>query len=135
MTFRELERDVLSVHVWLRRTVLPTALVLVGVLLILRRSTSNVAELDHLSMFVSLMALWFVLVRGGHLLMVRSLHQEMKLKFEEAYAERLAKLPSLRRRNAGFALARIKRSLIDDGIMPNANTGQDAFPKDEDFPD
>ena len=133
MTFAELEHDVLSVRMWMRRTVLPVALLLLVVLAAMWQASGSRAELDHLSLFVALMALWFVLVRGGHLLMVRSLHKELKSNYPEPYAERLAPIPHLRRRNAGFTLARIKRALIDDGVIANPNVAEDAFPKSEDF--
>ena len=135
MTIAEVERDVLSLRRWLRGTVLPVALVLLGILFLMSRASTDRAELDHLSLFVALMALWFVLVRGGHLLMVRQLHRELKSKYAEPYAARLAPIPHLRRRNAGFTLARIKRGLIDDGVIANPNAARDAFPKDEDFRD
>ena len=121
MTPRQLERDVLSLRCWLRRTVLPTALVLLVALLVLRGVSDTRSWLDHRAVIVGFFAVYFVLVRGGHLLMVRSLHAELMRKYPEPYAERLAKLPNLRGRNAGFALARLKRGMIDDGVISNPN--------------
>ena len=127
MTVSELERDVLSLRTWLTRTVLPTAVVLAVVLALLAAGGGGEARLgtqsplDHKAVIVGFFALYYVLVRGGHLVMVRSLHAELKKKYPDAYAERLAELPSLRGRNAGFALARLKRGMIDDGVVPNAN--------------
>lgn len=121
MTFREIERDVLSLRCWLRRSVLPTALVLIGVLIGLSLAATDTKALDHASVIVGFFALYFVLVRGGHLIMIRSLHSELKTKYEDAYRERLATVPDLRGRNAGFALARIKRDMIDAGVIPNPN--------------
>ena len=121
MTPSELERDVLSLRCWLRRTVLPTALVLLVALLVLRGVSTTESWLNHRAVIVGFFAAYFVLVRGGHLLMVRSLHAELLRKYPEPYTERLAKLPDLRGRNAGFALARLKRGLIDDGVISNPN--------------
>ena len=122
MTFTELERDVLSFRCWLRRSVLPTGLALLAVLIVLALvSDGDGRALDHRAVIVGFFALYLVLIRGGHLVMIRSLHAELKRLCAEPYAARLAKLPSLKGRNAGFALARIKRNLIDEGVIPNPN--------------
>lgn len=123
MTVLELERDVLSFRTWLTRTVLPTAVVVAAVLAWLgaggggEAASGAQSPLDHKAVIVGFFGLYYVLVRGGHLVMVRSLHSELKRKYPEAYAERLAALPSLKGRNAGFALARLKRGMIDDGVI------------------
>ena len=43
--------------------------------------------------------------------MIRSLHFELKRKYEEIYREQLGYIPldQIKRRNIGFTLARIKR--------------------------
>ena len=120
MTVRDIERDILSLRTWCLRTVLPTALVLVAILLMLRTRGEGQA-LNHWAVIVGFFALYYVLVRGGHLLMIRSLHSELKSKYPRTYSEKLAALPSLRGRNAGFALARLKREMIDEGVIPNPN--------------
>lgn len=124
MTVSELERDVLSLGCWVRRTILPTALVLLVVLVILKSTADTQRALNHSAVLVGFFAIHFILVRGGHILMIRSLHSELKRAYPEPYAERLARLPNLRGRNAGFALARLKRRMIDDGVIgnPNAST-------------
>lgn len=116
MTPKELERSHLSIRCWLQRVVLPSAALLAGALFIFGRITSDDSVLDHNAVIVGFFILYFVLVRGGHLIMIRSLHNEMMRKYKEAYAERLAGLSydSLRRRNLGFTLARIKRDLITE---------------------
>ena len=76
---------------------------------------SDAVGLNHKAVIVGFFVFYFILVRGGHLIMIRSMHFEMKRKYEEAYRERLAYLPigQMKRRNIGFTLARIKRELID----------------------
>jgi len=125
MTMREIERDVLSLRCWLRRTVLPTALFLMVALLAMQAVAESETILNHRALIVGFFAIYFVLVRGGHMIMVRSLHTELKRKYPEPYAERLARLPDLRGRNAGFALARLKRRMIDDGVISASTRKQD----------
>jgi len=119
MSISELERDVLSLRCWVRRSVMPAALILLLVLIILSKADTKFR--DHVSVVAGFLAFYLVAVRGGHILMIRSLHKELKTKYLDAYAERLHLLPSLKGRNAGFALARIKRDMIDEGIIPNPN--------------
>lgn len=115
MTPELLERDWLSFRYWLLRCVLPSAIVLLIVLALLRFTASSDKYLNHSAVIVGFFAVYFILVRGGHLIMIRSMHFEMKRKYQEAYRERLAYLPmgQMKRRNVGFTLARIKRELID----------------------
>jgi hypothetical protein len=119
MSIPELERDVLSLRCWLRRSVLPTALILLVALLVISKGDEKLR--DHAGVLAGFFAFYLVVVRGGHILMIRSLHAELKTKYLDAYVERLQPLPGLKGRNAGFALARIKRNMIDDGIIPNPN--------------
>jgi len=115
MTPELLERDWLSLRYWLQRCVLPSAIVLLVILGLLRLIDSDAVGLNHKAVIIGFFVLYFILVRGGHLIMIRSMHFEMKRKYEEAYRERLAYLPigQMKRRNIGFTLARIKRELID----------------------
>lgn len=115
MTPSELERGFLSLRCWLQRIVLPSAAVLAVTLLIFGRITRDDHILDHNAVIVGFFIFYFVLVRGGHLIMIRSMHKDMLKKYEEPYKARLAAiaLKSFRRRNLGFTLARIKRELID----------------------
>jgi len=115
MTPELLERDWLSLRYWLQRCVLPCAVFLLAVLGLFRLIDADISNLNHNAVIVGFFALYFVLVRGGHIIMMRSLHFELKRKYEEAYREKLAYVPigQIKRRNIGFTLARIKRELID----------------------
>ncbi len=106
----------LSLRCWLIRTVLPAAGSLLAVLLLLRAIEPNPVTLDHTAVLVGFSALYFVLFRGGHILMIRSLHGDMMKKHQEAYREKLAAFDAgqLRRRNLGFTLARVKRDILMD---------------------
>ena len=120
MTPELLERDWLSLRYWLQWCVFPSAIILLTILGLLRMIGSETSALDHNSVIVGFFVVYFVLIRGGHILMIRSLHFELKRKYEEAYRERLAYVPigQIKRRNIGFTLARIKRELIDMKIPP-----------------
>ncbi|MEP3890858.1 MAG: hypothetical protein ABJN69_10340 [Hellea sp.] len=115
MTPELLERDWLSLRYWLQRCVLPSAIVLLAILAFLRLIGSETSELNHNSLIVGFFIAYFVLIRGGHIIMIRSLHFELKRKYDAAYRERLGYVPigQIKRRNIGFTLARIKRELID----------------------
>ena len=115
MTPSELERGFLSMRCWLQRIVLPSAAVLAGTLFVFGRMTRDDHILDHNAVIVGFFIFYFVLVRGGHLIMIRSMHKDMMKKYEAPYTARLAAIPlkSFRRRNLGFTLAKIKRELID----------------------
>lgn len=120
MSPKELERDWLSLRCWLQRCVGPSAVVLLLTLLAFRLISEDTKTLDHNAVIVGFTMLYFILVRGGHMIMIRSLHKEMLRKYEKGYALRLAKLPRRgrklfeRRGNIGFTLAKIKRELIDE---------------------
>ena len=104
----------LSLRCWLLRTVLPAAVALLVVLVILRSTGAPQRTLDHTATMVGFAALYFTLFRGGHIMMLRSLHLEMMRKHEDAYRARLRELSSdtLRRSNVGFTLARMKRDIV-----------------------
>lgn len=104
----------LSLRCWLVRTVLPAALTLLAVLAVLRLIGPDETTLDHTAIMIGFAALYFTLFRGGHMLMIRSLHLEMMRNYEDAYREKLANLSQgeLRRANLGFTLARIKRDIL-----------------------
>lgn len=104
----------LSLRCWLLRTVLPAAVALLIVLVILRSTGAPQRTLDHTATMVGFAALYFTLFRGGHMMMLRSLHLEMMRKHEDAYRKRLGELSSdaLRRSNVGFTLARMKRDIL-----------------------
>lgn len=121
MTPELLERDWLSLRYWLQRCVLPSAIILLVILGLLRLIDSETVSLNHKAVIVGFFAVYFVLVRGGHLIMIRSMHFELKRKYEDAYREKLAYVPigQIKRRNIGFTLARIKRELIDLNQKPS----------------
>jgi len=115
MTFRDLECDWLSLRCWLNRCVLPSAMALVLALLSFRLITQNPSTLNHNALIVGFFTLYFILIRGGHLLMIRALHSELKAKYKDQYAKKLAAVPrgNMRSHNLGFTLTRIKRELLD----------------------
>jgi len=115
MTPELLEQDWLSLRYWLRCCVLPASVILVIVLLALRWISPNSKELNHSALIVGFFTLYFIVVRAGHIIMIRSMHFDMKREHETLYREKLAALPQtqMRRRNIGFTLARIKRDIIN----------------------
>lgn len=115
MTPELLERDWLSLRYWLQRCVLPTSLILLTVLLALKWISPTIKDLNHSALIVGFFALYFILVRGGHIVMIRSMHFDLKRKYESLYREKLGQISGaqLRRRNIGFTLARIKRDIIN----------------------
>ena len=104
----------LSLRGWCLRTVLPAAASLIAVLALLRSIGSSETTLDHTAVMVGFAALYFILFRGGHILMIRSLHVEMMKKYPDAYRGKLARMTrkELRRSNIGFTLARVKRDIL-----------------------
>ena len=122
MTPELLERDWLSLRYWLTRCVLPSMMFLLGALILLRMIDADMSNLNHNAVIVGFFVFYFVLVRGGHIIMMRSLHFELKRKYEDHYREKLAYVPigQIKRRNIGFTLARIKRELIDMKVPPKA---------------
>lgn len=104
----------LSLRCWLIRTVLPAAIFLLAALALLRSLEPGETTLDHTAVMVGFAALYFILFRGGHMLMIRSLHKEMMKKHPDAYREKLARMTAkeLRRSNLGFTLARVKRDIL-----------------------
>jgi len=115
MTLELLERDWLSLRHWLQRCVMPASSILVLILLALRWMSTDARDLNHSALIVGFFTLYFIVVRGGHIIMIRSLHFEMKRKHEALYREKLAALTraQMRRRNIGFTLARIKGEIIN----------------------
>lgn len=106
----------LSLRCWLVRTVLPAAASLLAVLALLRAVAPSETTLDHMSVMVGFAALYFILFRGGHMLMIRSLHVEMMKKHPDAYHDKLSRMTAkdIRRSNLGFTLARVKRDILVD---------------------
>lgn len=115
MTPELIERDWLSLRYWLRRCVLPSAIILVIILCLLRIMSSDPEDLNQSALIVGFFTLYFILVRGGHIIMIRSLHFDLMKKHERLYREKLAHFSHVKmgRRNIGFMLARIKRDIIN----------------------
>lgn len=114
MSPEAVSRRWLSLRCWLIRTVFPTAASLIAVLALLRALGPSEITLDHTSVMVGFAALYFTLFRGGHMMMIRSLHSEMMKKHEDAYRDKLSRMNEgeLRRSNLGFTLARVKRDIL-----------------------
>lgn len=114
MTVFEIETRMLSFKSWILGCVLPSAVTLCVTLFLFKRVTHDPSILNHNAVIVGFFILYFVLIRGGHLLMIRSLHNELKTQYAEAYVRKLAGLPQFKKRSLGFTLARIKRDLINE---------------------
>ncbi|GHA93443.1 hypothetical protein GCM10009069_15640 [Algimonas arctica] len=114
MSPEAVSRRWLSLRCWLIRTVCPAAIALIVVLGLLRALGPSETTLDHTAVMVGFAALYFTLFRGGHMLMIRSLHSEMMKNHPDAYRGKLARMTQgdLRRRNLGFTLARVKRDIL-----------------------
>ena len=69
---------------------------------------------DRLAIIFGFFMLYYVLVRGGHMIMIRSMHFDMLKTYKTAYESELLRLTHRQaKRNLGFSLTRIKRRLID----------------------
>ena len=114
MSPEHIARRWLSLRCWALRSVLPAALGVIACLLLIRAVGGGERTLNHSAALIGFGGLYFALFRGGHILMLRSLHTDMMRRFEDAYRQRLARLDeaSLRRANLGFTLARIKRDIM-----------------------
>lgn len=114
MTYQDIEQNWLSLRYWLIRVVLPSALFCLLCMAYLKFRTDSDQFRDHAAVIIGFFTAYFILVRGGHLVMIRSMHFDLKKRYGDKYAKRLAQLPKNgRNQNIGFALARIKRELSD----------------------
>jgi len=116
VTVDYLENHYLTLRFWLRRYVLPTGLILIALLLLARfisgPTKESATELNNISAILGFFSLYFVLVRGGHLYMIRSMHFQLKTEFAAVYPLSLQELPrQIKIRQLGAALARIKANL------------------------
>ena len=104
----------LSLRCWLQRSVLPAALGVIAFVLLAGQFGASERTMDHAAALIGFAGLYFALFRGGHILMLRSLHKEMMAKHQDAYRAKLLALPEarLRRSNLGFTLARVKRDIL-----------------------
>ena len=120
MTPEALMSNYLSLRVWLQRIVLPTMLCLLLCLYLFSIWSDGARFKDHSAVIVGFLAFYFVLIRGGHIIMIRSLHKEMLEKHEAAYRYELAAVHPIlfRRKTIGFTLTQIKRRILDDANRP-----------------
>ena len=111
----------LSLRVWLQRIVLPTMLCLLVYLYMVSAFSDTPRFRDHSAVLIGFSAFYFVLIRGGHMVMIRSLHHDLMKKHEEAYRYELAAIDPIlfRRRSIGFTLAQIKRRIYEDANRPH----------------
>lgn len=121
MTPETLIANHLCLRIWLQRIVLPTMLVLLAVLFAVHTISDAPRFRDHNATLIGFFAFYFVLIRGGHMIMIRSLHKDLMKRHEVAYRYELAAVhPVLFRRNSiGFTLAQIKRRILEDSRRPN----------------
>ena len=121
MTPETLISNHLCLRVWLQRIVLPTMLVLLVFLYAFSAISDAPRFRDHNATIVGFFAFYFVLVRGGHMIMIRSLHKDLMNKHEDAYRYELAAVDPIlfKRKSIGFTLAQIKRRILEDARRPN----------------
>jgi len=113
MTPEQIEHHYLSLRVWVLRTVLPTMAALIMALLLCAGMSSEKLK-DQSAALIGFSALYFMLVRAGHITMVRSLHKDLLEKYETEYRVQLSHLSTENTpRNISFAVARIKRDIYD----------------------
>lgn len=122
MTPEALEQDWLSFRYWALKCVLPSMIVLLAILGLFNVVNQSAKDLDHTAVIVGFFTFYFVIVKGGHLLMVRSLHKELKKKYLEGYTHKLGYISrnEIKRSNIGFTLARIKRELMIEAMAQKA---------------
>ncbi len=95
-------------------------LVLLAFLLIFAAMSDAPRFRDHNATIVGFFAFYFVLVRGGHMIMIRSLNKDLLKTHEAAYRYELAAVDPVlfRRKSIGFTLAQIKRRILEDARRP-----------------
>ena len=120
MTPETLIEEFLSLRVWLQRIVLPTMLCLLVCLYLFSSISETPRFRDQNATIVGFFAFYFILIRGGHLVMIRSLHKDLMNKHEDAYRYELTAIDPIlfRKRTIGFTLAQIKRRILEDGKHP-----------------
>jgi len=121
MTPEMLIANHLCLRVWLQRIVFPTMLVLLVFLFLFAVISDAPRFRDHNATIVGFFAFYFVLIRGGHMIMIRSLNKDLMRKHEVAYRYELAAVDPVvfRRKSIGFTLAQIKRRILEDAQRPN----------------
>ena len=113
MTPKDLETRWLSSRYWLVKCVLPSAITLGGLIVLLPVILPDPMYRKETMTIFAFFTLYFVLFRGGHMIMIRSMHFDLLKTYGQKYEDRLKALPrDLRLQNIGFTLAKIKRDLI-----------------------
>lgn len=114
MTPEQIEHRYLSLRAWIFRTVTP-AMTLLIIALLLCMGISSEKLKDQSAALIGFSVLYFIIVRGGHIIMVRSLHKDMLKRHEAAYREKLSHISvDNNPRNISFTLARFKREIYDE---------------------
>jgi len=112
MTVERLESHYLSWWYWARACLLPAALVLLCVLLTARLIAQNGRDLNEIAAIAGFFTFYFAAVRGGHIYMIRTVHNQLKKEYAGIYPKRIQALPqTMKMRQIGSALARIKAEL------------------------
>ena len=112
--------EYLSLRVCLQRIVLPTMVCLLIFLYMYAALYEAAGQRNHTATIIGFFAFYFVLIRGGHMIMIRSLHQDLMKKYEIEYRYELATVSPIlfRRKTVGFTLAQIKRHIHDEANRP-----------------
>lgn len=112
MSVDRLERYYLTWSYWARVYLLPAALLLICILLIAKFTANGHSEQDEVAVIAGFFTVYFVAIRGGHIYMIRTMHNQLKQDYAGIYPKRLQSLPeTMKMRQIGFALARIKAEL------------------------
>ena len=121
MTPETLISNHLCLRIWLQRIVMPTMVALLALLYVFSVVSEVPRFRDHNATIFGFFAFYFVLVRGGHMIMIRSLHKDLMKNHEVAYRYELAAVDSVlfRRKSIGFTLAQIKRRILEDACRPH----------------
>ena len=113
MTPEQIEYRYLSLRCWVFRVVAPATGILLIALIFVHGLDSEKLR-DQTAVLIGFAALCYILIRGGHIIMIRSLHRDLLARYEDEYRARLAPLSCDRiHRNIGFVLTRIKRDILD----------------------
>ena len=118
--------EYLSLRVWLQRIVLPTMVCVLVFLYVYAALYDAPGHRDHTATIIGFFAFYYVLIRGGHMIMIRSLHHEMMKKYEIEYRYELAAVSPIlfRRKTIGFTLAKIKRHIHEEAKRLNSTRSQ-----------
>ena len=116
MTPEMLIAEYMSLRVWLQRIVLPAMVCLLVCLYMYAALYEAPDRRDHAATVMGFFAFYFALIRGGHMIMIRSLHYDLMKKYEIEYRYELAAVSPVlfRRKTIGFTLAQIKRQILED---------------------